>query len=60
MTRLKATRKKFKLKLREVGERTGLATSTVHEAEKKGIQTKRAAQKYAAAFPGTPWKELLD
>ena len=60
MTRLKATRKKFKLKLREVGERIGLSTASVHDAETRGIQTKRTAQKYAAAFPGVPWKELID
>lgn len=60
MTRLRATRKKFKLKLREVGERIGLTPSTVHDAEKRGIQTRRTAQKYAAAFPGIPWKELID
>jgi len=60
MTKLKATRKKFKLKLREVSERIGLTPSTVHDAEKRGIQTKRTAQKYAVAFPGVPWKDLID
>lgn len=60
MTRLKETRKKFKLKLREVGERIGLTPSTVHDAETRGIQTRRTAQKYAAAFPGLPWQMLLD
>lgn len=60
MTRLKATRKKFKLKLREVGERLGIAPASVHDSEKRGIQTKRAAQRYAKAFPGIDWKDLID
>lgn len=60
MTRLKSTRKKFKLKLREVGERIGLTPATVHDAEVRGIQTRRTAQKYAAAFPGVSWQMLLD
>ena len=60
MTRLKATRKKFKMKLREVGERIGLTPAAVYMAETSGIQTRRTAQKYAAAFPGVPWQTLLD
>lgn len=60
MTRLKATRKKFKMKLREVGERIGLSITTIHDAETRGIQTKRTAKKYAAAFPGVAWKDLID
>jgi transcriptional regulator with XRE-family HTH domain len=60
MTRLKATRKKFKMKLREVGERIGLTPAAVYMAETSGIQTRRTAQKYAAAFPGVAWQMLLD
>lgn len=60
MTRLKATRKKFNMKLREVGERIGLTPAAVHIAETSGIQTRRTAQKYAAAFPGVTWQMLLD
>ena len=60
MTRLRATREQYGLKLREVGERIGLTPATVHDAEIRGIQTRRTAQKYAAAFPGLPWQMLLD
>lgn len=60
MTRLKATRKKFRMKLREVGERLNLTPAAVHMAETYGIQTRRTAQKYAAAFPGVSWQMLLD
>ena len=60
VTRLRATREQYGLKLREVSERIGLTPATVHDAEIRGIQTRRTAQKYAAAFPGLPWQMLLD
>lgn len=59
MTQLKKARTKQKLKLREVAERTGLAIGSVQKMEKMGIQTKRTAQKYAAAL-GCDWKGLID
>ncbi|MBQ9337077.1 MAG: helix-turn-helix transcriptional regulator [Lentisphaeria bacterium] len=60
MTRLKHYRLKTNQKLREVAEKIGLTPATVHDAEVRGILTPRLAAKYAVAFPGTTWKDLLE
>jgi len=59
-TKLKLLRKKTRLKLREVAALVGVTPGTVHDAEVRGIYTSRAAQKYAAAFPGKTWIDLMD
>ena len=60
MTRLKHYRMKTKQKLREVASKIGLTPAAVHDAEVRGILTPRLAAKYAAAFPGITWQELLE
>ena len=60
MTRLRHYRLAAKLKLREVAARIGLQPGTVHDAEVRGILTPRLAVKYAAAFPGITWQDLLE
>ena len=60
MTRLKHYRLKTNQKLREVAAKIGLTPATVHDAEVRGILTPRLAAKYAAAFPGITWQELLE
>ena len=60
MTRLKHYRMKTKQKLREVASKIGLTPATVHNAEVRGILTPRLAAKYAAAFPGITWQDLLE
>lgn len=60
MTRLKHYRTKEKMRLREVASKLGLTIGTVHDAEVRGIQTPRLAAKYAAAFPGLSWKDLIE
>ena len=60
MTRLRHYRLKTNQKLREVAAKIGLTPATVHDAEVRGILTPRLAAKYAAAFPGITWQELLE
>ena len=60
MTRLKHYRLKTNQKLREVAAKIGLTPATVHDAEVRGILTPRLAAKYAAAFPGITWQDLLE
>lgn len=60
MTKLKERRKKLKMKLREVAERVGVSTSTVHDMEERGLRTPRAAMKYASAFPNTTWMDIIE
>lgn len=60
MTRLKHYRKKNRLKLWEVAEKIGVTAAAVHNREVNGILTPRLAAKYAAAFPGTTWQDLLE
>ena len=60
MTRLRHYRMKTKQKLREVASKIGLTPATVHNAEVRGILTPRLAAKYAAAFPGITWQDLLE
>ena len=60
MTRLKHYRLMTNQKLREVAAKIGLTPATVHDAEVRGILTPRLAAKYAAAFPGTTWQDLLE
>lgn len=60
MTKLKNLRKSTRQKLREVAEKVGVTASTVHDAEVRGIQTPKTAKRYAAAFPGAKWQDLLD
>ena len=60
MTRLKSLRKATGLKLREVAEIVGVTPSTVHDAEVRGVRTPRTAMKFAVAFPGHTWRDLLE
>jgi len=60
MTRLKKLRKESKMRLREVAAKVGVTIASVHDAEVRGLQTVRAARKYAAAFPGCDWRDLID
>lgn len=60
MTRLKHYRLMTNQKLREVAAKIGLTPATVHDAEVRGILTPRLAAKYAAAFPGVSWFDLLE
>lgn len=60
MTRLKYYRSVTKQKLREVAEKVGVTPATVHDAEIRGILTPRLAVKYAVAFPGVAWHELIE
>lgn len=60
MTRLKHYRMKTNQKLREVAAKIGLTPATVHDAEVRGILTPRLAAKYAVAFPGITWQDLLE
>ena len=60
MTKLRELRKREGLKLREVAVRIGSTPSTVHDAEVRGLRTVRIAAKYAQAFPGKTWRDLLD
>ncbi|WP_288611571.1 helix-turn-helix domain-containing protein [Victivallis vadensis] len=60
MTRLKYLRKATGLKLREVAEKVGVTPSTVHDAEVRGVRTPRTAMKFAVAFPGHTWHDLLE
>ena len=60
MTRLKYLRKATGLKLREVAEKVGVTPSAVHDAEVRGLRTPHTAAKYAAAFPGHTWHDLLE
>ena len=60
MTRLKHYRKSTGKKLWEIAEKVGCTASSVHDAEVRGIRTPRLAIKYAAAFPGITWQELLE
>lgn len=60
MTKLRHYRKKTSQTLREVAAKIGLTPATVHDAEVRGIRTPRLAAKYAAAFPGTTWQDLLE
>ena len=60
MTRLRQYRRSTKQTLREVAEKIGITPATVHDAEVRGLRTVRAAVKYAAAFPGIRWQELID
>ena len=60
MTRLKCLRKATGLKLREVAEKVGVTPSTVHDAEVRGVRTPRTAMKFAVAFPGHTWHDLLE
>ncbi|WP_158703739.1 helix-turn-helix transcriptional regulator [uncultured Victivallis sp.] len=60
MTRLKCLRKATGLKLREVAKKVGVTPSTVHDAEIRGVRTPRTAVKFAVAFPGHTWHDLLE
>lgn len=60
MTRLKYYRSITKQKLREVAEKVGVTPATVHDAETRGILTPRLAAKYAVAFPGVSWQDLIE
>ena len=51
---------KTRQKLHEVAAKVGVTASTVHDAEIRGLRTTSAAKRYAKAFPGIAWQELLD
>ena len=59
-TKLKQLRWNYRLTLREIAERIGVSIPAVESAERNGIRTPRAAAKYAAAFPGKTWLDLMD
>ena len=60
MTNLYRLRKETKQRLREIAAKVGVTVAAVHIAETRGLQTVRAARKYAAAFPGCDWRDLID
>ena len=60
MTNLKKLRQERKLRLREVAEAVGVTPAGVHDAEVRGLRSVRAARKYAVAFPGKTWQDLID
>jgi len=60
MTNLHRLRKETKQRLREIAAKVGVTVAAVHVAEVRGLQTVRAARKYAAAFPGCDWRDLID
>lgn len=60
MTRIKYLRRVTGLKLREVAEKVGVTPSTVHDAEVRGLRTPRTAMKFAVAFPGHTWQDLME
>lgn len=60
MTRLRHYRKITNQKLREIAEKVGVTPATVHDAEVRGILTPRLAAKYAVAFPGVSWMDLIE
>lgn len=60
MTNLKRMRTDTRQKLREVAAKVGVKPQTVHDAEVRGIRSIGAAKRYAKAFPGVRWQELLD
>lgn len=60
MTKLKQIRKDKGLKLREVAEILHVRTETVGRMETIGIKKPETAQKYAPAFPGCTWQDLIE
>ena len=60
MTRLRHYRLSTKQTLREIAEKIGITPATVHDAEVRGILTPRLAVKYAEAFTGISWQDLLE
>lgn len=60
MTKLKAMRLYYGLKLKEVARAVGVTISAVHDAEVRGLRTPRSAEKFAKAFPRCTWCELLE
>ena len=60
MTRLRHYRLSTKQTLREIAEKIGITPATVHDAEVRGILTPRLAAKYAEAFTGISWQDLLE
>ena len=60
MSKLKRLRRETRQRLREVAAKVGVTIAAVHDAETRGLQTVRAARKYAAAFPGCDWRDLID
>ena len=60
MTKLRELRQMSGMKLREIAALIGSTPSTVHDAEVRGLRTVRIAAKYARAFPGKTWRDLLD
>ena len=60
MTRLRFFRMSAKKTLREIAEIIGTTPATVHDAEVRGILTPRLAVKYAMAFDGVSWQDLLE
>ena len=60
MTKLKKIRKESGFSAAELARKLGVTRGCVSLAERKGIRTPRAAAKYAAAFPGKTWLNLMD
>lgn len=60
MTKLKEKRKALKWKLRQVAELLKVTPQTVQQMERYGIRKPITAKRYAAAFPGAKWQDLLD
>lgn len=60
MTKLKQIRLETGISAAEVARKLRVTRGCVCIAEKKGLRTPRAAAKYAAAFPGKTWLDLMD
>ena len=60
MTKLKKIRKSHGLKLREIADVVGTTPQTVQQMETRGICKRSTAERYAKAFPGIKWQDLLD
>ncbi len=59
ISRLRAMRKRLKLKLRNVAELIHSSPQMVWKQEQYGIKTIRIAKRYATAL-NCDWKDLLD
>ena len=60
MTKLKAMRIRKKMRVREIAMVVKTTPQTVQQMEKRGIFKPSTAQKYAKAFPGISWRDLLE
>ena len=60
MTQLKKIRQEAGITAAELARRLHVTRGCVCLAEKTGIRTPRTAAKYATAFPGKTWLDLMD